>query len=218
MIHYVICTQKTEEDFWNDERHDSIKDCSCSLFVENKKGLGECYNELADNDAIDDDTFLIFMHDDIRFNDFSADNSHILEILEDSEFDVIGLAGTSSWSLKSPVLWNNSERSKWSGKVWHSHEGKEWPTDFGPIGRRCIIVDGLFIAVKKGTFKQILFDPQFTFHHYDIDFCLSAHKKGFTIGTEAIEVTHYSVGDWREDPVWYKSEKLFIEKWSKNVN
>lgn len=215
MIHYVICTQKTEDEFWADEKHDSIRGHYYTLFPQNKRGLGECYNELANKESVDDDTFLIFIHDDLRFNDFSADEANLDEILNESEFDIVGLAGTSSWTLKSPAVWNNCDQTKCSGKVWHAHKGKEWATRFGPIGQRCIIVDGLFIAVKKGIFKQIMFDPQFTFHHYDMDFCLSAHKKGFTIGTEPIDVTHYSIGDWTKDPVWYESEKLFIAKWSK---
>jgi len=223
MITIVICTRKSKDEWLETKFADFVSGTSHVIFYENTKGLSERYNEVLDYKcAQNDDNIFIMMHDDITinmesddWNIFEENLSKLEKILEESEFDIMGLAGTSSWTLKSPAVWHNSDKSKWSGLVRHSHQGKEWDTNFGPIGKRCIIVDGLFIAAKVKVFKDVKFDPQFTFHHYDMDFCLSAHQKGYTIGTVPIDVTHYSVGDFRNDPVWHESEKLFIEKWSK---
>ena len=113
-MHYVICTKQTEDEFWADKKHDFIRGYHYTLFAENSRGLGECYNELADREDINDNTFLVFIHDDIVLNDFGSGEwcETPDEKLEKSEYDVIGLAGTASWTLKSPAVWHNSDQTK----------------------------------------------------------------------------------------------------------
>jgi GT2 family glycosyltransferase len=178
------------------------------IYFENTKGLSECYNEVIE--AVDDDECVIFCHDDVKLLD-----TQILEKLEEGfkTYDIIGVAGTSKYTLNSPCLWHRSEKTAQSGKVKHSKDGNEWMVEFGPH-RPCVIVDGLFIAVKnRDALRGTRFDPQFTFHHYDMDFCLSAKRAGVNIGTIYIDLIHYSVGEWRNDEVWFQSNENFINKW-----
>lgn len=214
MIHIRCCTSKPKDKQSETQLFQSITDWPFSIiaFTSNTDGLPEMYNKCITKNMKDND-ILVLCHDDIKLNE--SDETFEKKIYESlKRFDIIGLAGTSSWTLKSPAVWNNSDKTKWSGAVRHSHEDNEWMTNFGPIGKKCIILDGLFLAMKAEVLKKVQFDEQFMFHHYDMDFCLSAHKAGLTMGTVPIDVTHYSIGDWTKDPSWYESEKKFIEKWT----
>ncbi len=196
--------------------------CNRSPILNNTEGLGTVYNRIIDEitspivslpDEYKEKQIYIFMHDDVQINE--TKESFLTKLIEGfKKFDILGLAGTSSWTLKSPAVWNNSDKTKWSGAVRHAHDGKEWMTNFGPIGNKCIILDGLFLAMKQNVLEKVKFDEQFKFHHYDMDFCLSAHKAGFTMGTVPIDVTHHSIGDWTKDPLWYESANLFVNKWT----
>jgi GT2 family glycosyltransferase len=214
-ITLVSCTKNLWEGWHDTELGASIK-CTAKIadrineeiYFENKRGLSECYNEVIE--AVDDDESIIFCHDDVKLRD-----TQILEKLKEGfkEYDIIGVAGTSKYTLNSPCLWHRSPKEHQSGQVMHSHGGREWMVNFGPP-KRCVIVDGLFIAIRnRDALKGVRFDTQFSFHHYDMDFCLSAVKAGVKIGTVPIDLTHFSVGEWRNDPVWFDSEKRFIEKW-----
>ena len=154
---------------------------------------------------------LLFVHDDIVIDH----PDKVLTTLEKSfeDFDILGLAGTASWVLGSPAVWHKSDQNKWSGSVRHADSVKSWITNFGPIGQKCVIVDGLFMAFRKDQLGDLRFDPQFTFHHYDMDFCLSAFLDKLKVGTTPIMVTHYSVGEYRGDPIWIESESKFLNKW-----
>ncbi len=78
-------------------------------------------------------------------------------------------------------------------------------------------MDGLFLALNKNAIidKGVLFDPQFHFHHYDIDFCIQANKAGLKMSTIPLHVTHQSGGlNSTSDKVWKNSENLFLTKYS----
>jgi GT2 family glycosyltransferase len=185
-------------------------DLDLHVKFENTKGLSECYNEFID-ELSDKCDIMVFIHDDVYLDDRRL-SKKLKEATEN--FDIVGLAGTGSFQVQSPAIWNNSDKESWSGAVAHQHEGKTWMTSFGTMPRRCIIVDGLFIAVKTEAFKSGLrFDEQFDFHHYDLDFCLTAHGQGLKIGTAPIWVTHTSIGEWRNNPTWSKNESKFLSKW-----
>jgi hypothetical protein len=187
--------------------------CDVELHIkfENTRGLSECYNEYIDELA-DKCDVLLFVHDDVYVDDRRM-GQKLKESLE--TFDIIGLAGTSSWQVQSPAVWNNSDNKSWSGAVAHQHNGETWMTAFGKMPKRCIIVDGLFLAIKTESLIKsgVRFDEQFDFHHYDLDFCLSAHKADLKIGTAPIWVTHTSIGEWRNNENWSQNETKFLKKW-----
>lgn len=188
---------------------DSICWTDAHIFYNNTRGLSECYNEALE---MYPDIALIFVHDDVEILD-----SDFYDRVEAgfAEFDVLGLAGTSSWTVRDRALWHFSDRDYWSGRVWHEHEGRQWCTTFGDIGRRCIVLDGLFIACQPGISTR--FDERFSFHHYDLDFCLECHMMGLTMGTINVNVVHHSVGDWNSDPVWHESNSKFLKKWRDRI-
>jgi GT2 family glycosyltransferase len=186
---------------------------STQIFLDNSRGLSECYNE-AIEETLNEEPIdaIVFLHDDIEINDM-----YLADKLQEGfeNFDILGLAGCCGrWELKSPVVWNNSDPKAWSGAVAHHQKGLTWMTPFGAVPHACVLLDGLFLAVKGSELENLRFDPQFDFHHYDLDFCLTAKQAGLKLGTTPIWVTHQSIGDWRSDPNWRVNELKFIRKWS----
>lgn len=187
-------------------------DIDFHIEYENKAGLGIIYNKYIK--MFNDNRILVFVHDDVFIEDafFCEKLNSAVE-----HFDIVGLAGTKKYSLSSPAVWHNSPKDAFTGAVAHFHQNKTWMTCFGTMPSKCLIVDGLFMAINLETVKakNLLFDEQFLFHHYDMDFCLQAFNKVLITGTWPIWVTHCSIGEYRNDKIWYESEKLFINKWRK---
>ncbi len=81
----------------------------------------------------------------------------------------------------------------------------------GPFGRRCLLMDGLFLAVNTKTTNKLNWDENVKFHHYDLIFCLEAHKQKLKMGTAAIYVTHESPGLQSFSEEFKKSDNYFKE-------
>lgn len=215
----VCATQKNEEDFWADtttgmsvKRHIECKNIDeTEIAFSNSKGLCEVYNQFLIEKY--KDYIILFVHDDIIIQDINL-KLKLNDAIKD--FDIVGVAGTSEFGLKSPVVWHNSPKTKWSGAVGHPvAEGQLQVNYFGPWPRQCMVLDGLFLAIntEKILESKVKFDEQFKFHFYDLAFCVDAHMAGHTLGTWDIPLTHFSHGDYNNDE-WRESENKFIKKYS----
>lgn len=184
--------------------------------TENKLGLSTVYNNILDN-LTDFYGCVIFVHDDVAINHFRF--SQAINILFDQGNSVVGLAGTSSAKIQAPALWHlMGSRDTLSGAVAHQFGNQIGMTSFGPMPQRCLMLDGLFLAVKISDAKKtgLRFDEQFKFHHYDLDFCLTANKLELKMSTAPIWVTHLSPGlSSLEDLSFQESQRLFLSKWTK---
>lgn len=167
------------------------------------------------------DTYMVFVHDDVSLDPIAI--SRILpEALE--RYDIVGLAGCTTAKIAKPALWHlMGPRDKQSGAVAHPIH-KDNPeiihmSSFGPYPQRCIMMDGLFLAVNVGKLLDagVKFDesnPSIS-HFYDLDFCLSANKAGLKMSTWPIYVTHRSPGLLSiEDEQWKAGQEWFIKKWA----
>lgn len=178
----------------------------------NKKGLSTLYNEFLNKKEYEKD-ILLFVHDDVEIEDL-----FLVEKLNDSPYVVSGLAGCNQIDLAKPPAWHlMSDRNSQLGEVSHTKEGKVWTTVFGPTKGRALLIDGLFIAVnvEKALEKQIKFDEEFDFHHYDLAFCLDCNSKKASVGVIPIRVVHHGLGDSMLTPEWNTSSKKFREKFLK---
>ena len=158
----------------------------------------------------------MFVHDDVEIHSVDL-KQRLNKAIE--KYDIVGVAGSSSHSLKSPVLWHNSPREQWSGAVEHPvvEDGDTYSTNyFGEYPKQVITLDGLFLAVnmEKALEHELSFDEQFDFHFYDLDFSVSASTKGMKCGTWNIPTTHYSHGNY-DNPSWRENEQKYIKKWKK---
>jgi len=110
-------------------------------------------------------------------------------------------------------LWHTMcDPKTFSGAVSHfDSTGKEFVTSFGSFGKRCLLMDGLFLAVNTKTTKAVNWDENVKFHHYDLLFCLEANKLKLKLGTAPIYVTHESPGLQGFSEEFKKSDSYFKE-------
>jgi hypothetical protein len=54
-------------------------------------------------------------------------------------------------------------------------------------------MDGLFLAVDMLRIGNVRFDTRFTFHLYDLDFCLTAHFANLVLRITNVYVQHASL-------------------------
>ena len=190
------------------------------IVTDNKRGLPEVYNEYINEN--NKNKIVLFVHDDVEIHDLM-----LVEKLNQSPWDITGLAGGSEFKITEQNLWHLcTERTTHSGAVTHPSvtfennqinkiPGQYSVTNFGPSPKRCLVVDGLFIAVniEAALTVDFKFDTRHEFHHYDIASCLLANSKKLKIGTYPISVLHHGVGDSYLTPEWTQSNKDFIKNW-----
>ena len=189
------------------------------LFVQpdNRESLATTYNQVLDL-SLHDPALLVFVHDDVLIADFFWDRA-LRQALE--RFDIVGLAGTtrrhpnqSSWCWIDPDMTQVESNQYLSGVVAH---GSGFPPRnigcFGDTGRKCLLLDGLFLAADSRSLHQhnVRFDPAFDFHFYDLDFCRQAEASGLSMGTMAITVLHDSKNVY--DHSWRQQYKRYLSKW-----
>jgi hypothetical protein len=205
----LLCDKRYNDDLFDFE-----------IVKDNKDGLPEVYNRyLFERHK---DKILLFVHDDLEIHDLN-----LVEKLNESPWDITGLAGTSQFQFQDKNLWHVcAPRESFSGCVTHPlviQNGKELQVDqtkkmstlFGPWPQRCLILDGLFLAVNVERALQVewKFDERHKFHHYDIASCLSANEKKLTMGTWPIFVLHHGLGNSFMTPEWEESNKIFKDSW-----
>jgi len=187
-----------------------------SVTFENGLGLAEIYNrEIRATPEIDN---VVFVHDDVWIEDsFIVDR--VAEGL--SQFDIIGVAGNRRRSPRQPgwmVLddqWTRDELQFLSGHVAHGVYPFGDLTIFGPVPAPCELLDGVLLAAKKSTLirSDVFFDPRFSFHFYDMDFCRTARQRGLRLATWSIGVTHQSKGN-PDTQEWREGYRKYLDKWT----
>ena len=185
----------------------------------NKIGLPEIYNTYITKEYLNDYEGIIFVHDDVYIDDLKFIEKLRTRFKEG--YSVVGLAGASSAKIGKPALWHlMSERGHQAGAVAHPYnDTTTYVTTFGPTPRPCLIMDGLFLAINCEKFKKtpVKFDEQFTFHHYDLDFCLQCNEHKHKLVAININVIHNSPGLLNPDSkMFLDSQDKFIKKYAKN--
>ena len=159
------------------------------------------------------------MHDDIIIE---SDLFKKIPELQ-TRFDVIGVAGTTECKLEQPALWHimggGFQGGKLHGAVAHINDDKKYMTAFGAYPHRAVLIDGVFMAIKKEVFSSVRFDEENPagFHFYDLSYSLEAHKQGFKVGVGDITVTHASPGLREFTEEFNNGQEYFLNKW-KNDN
>lgn len=199
---------------------DAVKDdISLVINANNKIGLAKAYNrQLVPENLIKHD-IVLFVHDDVFIDDMKL-RGKLYVAMETLKYDIVGLAGTSALKIGKPALWHQmSTRETWSGAVSHPIDKSTQlaVTSFGPWPKRCLVLDGLFLAVNLARVLEVgwKFNEDYMYHHYDISSCLDANKLKLKMGTYPINTTHSSPG-LRDinDTAFQKSQDIFLSNYS----
>jgi len=78
------------------------------------------------------------------------------------------------------------------------------------------VLDGLFLAVDMRTIGNVRFDPGFSFHLYDLDFCLTAHFQSLVLGTTNVYAEYGSAGQF-DSPANQQAMQVFRMKWRNTI-
>ena len=222
MIEIVSATRRTASDFAsNSALGQSLRRLGfdarlkASLAFANRAGLPTVFNSRIL--AADSSEVLVFMHDDVWIDDhFFADR--VIEGLR--SFDVVGVAGNRrrvpgqpAWAfVDTNFTWD--EPSNLSGSVAHGSQPWGTVSAFGPVPQECELLDGVLLAARKTLLlaHHLLFDPRFSFHFYDMDFCRSARQASLRLGTWPIAITHQSGGAFG-NAAWQQHYAAYLAKW-----
>ena len=182
---------------------------------ENSRPLPEIFNRAIDAAGADDT--IVFVHDDVWIDDW-----YVAHRLEDAlaAFDVVGVAGNrrrlpkqQSWAFAGGTRREHFDNL--SGGIFHGPPERAVPSRFGPTPLEVKLMDGVFIAARARTLRErgVRFDPRFSFHFYDTDFCRSCERAGLRMGTWPIALTHRSAGENWAGPAWDDAYRAYLEKW-----
>lgn len=221
---FVVATRLPESKFWKQsptgrslQKLQGKSNVRLHIHHNNKKGLGEVYAaELINEDS----DYIVFLHDDVWLMD-----ENLLEIIHAdlSVADIIGVAGTRHRHSRQPA-WCFSkittgggfvvDGANQSGVVGHGDPQRcEW-SNFGSVGQRCKLLDGVFIAIHTARIKQsnVNFSKEFDFHFYDMDFCRSADRQGLWMKTSNIRLIHSSSGAFGTES-WWNGYRKYLSVW-----
>lgn len=211
---FVSCTRGSKEET---DLYHSLRKLGADrfhFFEDNRSGLSHCYNSVLD-EKLAGDGVIIFVHDDVVLGDLYI-REKLAGAFDELGYAIAGLAGTSDFKISpylNPTTWMQPPLEACSGAVEHQPAGQPASMEaYGPVPKRCVVLDGLFLAVDLKKLGSLRFDEQFPFHFYDLDFCLTAHRAGLALGTVNIYVTHRSHGNRRSDE-FKKAQGRFHAKW-----
>lgn len=221
-IHIVSATRSDRDNFWNNGAlGQSLRRLADDnrlvpwIAYNNRQGLPTIYNQAINGKTAGD--AVVFIHDDVWLDDmFFGDR--IVDALE--KFDVVGIAGNRrrqpgqpGWAfVDTNFSWD--QREYLSGAVAHGQSAFGRPTHYGVTPAPCELLDGIMLASKVDCLVEsnCLFDEQFKFHFYDLDFCRTASNSGLELGTWPISVTHQSGGAFGT-PTWWEGYQKYVGKW-----
>ncbi len=185
-------------------------------FIENnREGLSTCYNRILD-EKTGRDEIVIFVHDDVTIGDLFL-HEKITEAFDQKNYAIAGLAGTSDFKIHPDVgvtsCFFGQRPDAFSGAVEHYISGSSTiMTVYGPTPKRCVALDGLFLAIDLRKIGHVRFEERLAFHFYDLDFCLTAHQAGLILGTINVYVTHRSGGGFSSQ-AFKEAQTTFRAKW-----
>ena len=175
------------------------------------KGLSQVYNECAKEAKY---PYLCFVHEDVIIHTENWGNILINDV-QNQLTGVIGVAGTQSLS-KHPYSWWSVDPS--SNKINLIQRGKDgqmlnWKNNNLPALSEVLVLDGVFLFLKKSIWEEIQFDEiNFPFfHYYDIDFTFAISGKYSNFVSSRILIEHLSIGKLNDD--WFSAAFRFVEKW-----
>ncbi len=205
MLEIISATRLNEDQFWASsplglslKRLEKDKRIVPRITYGNRAGLPSIYNNAITGET--SDNMMAFVHDDVWIDDFNFFHSVSAGL---REFDVIGVAGNKrrvhgqpSWMFTDTRLEADSPENL-SGSIANG-EGPfgSLVSYFGLTAQQCELLDGVILATRRSHLvdNNILFDPRFMFHFYDLDFCRQARAAGLILGTWPIAITHQSTG------------------------
>jgi len=162
--------------------------------------------------------FLCFVHEDVTFHTPGWGGAFV-NALQQKSVGFLGLAG-STLKTHNPSPWwithSNPLADKYR-KVHFIQSGVPQFKSSAPMDslQEVLCLDGFLLACRAETWRLTCFDEKTLtdFHFYDMDICLTAHRKGFKnfVFTQC-NIEHHSTGSINKG--WIRSAESFQKKWA----
>jgi GT2 family glycosyltransferase len=215
MISIIICSRKTDisksQQINLGETIGIAFEIICIDNSENKYSIFQAYNLGASQAKF---PFLCFIHDDILFQTANW-GSNLLHHFEDSEFGLIGVAG-SQYKSKYLSGWGCPPKFMRVNITEIHLDGFKNVMYFNPTENKLeevICIDGVFMATRKSIWEEYKFDEKtFSgFHCYDMDYSLQVYQK-YKVGVcFDINIVHFARASYKK--AWFETTKILYNKW-----
>ena len=176
--------------------------------------LSEAYNIILEQSSND---IVILCHDDIYFDKKVWGNKILKHFERNPNHGILGVAGSVELP-KSGKWWEDP--TKMRGIVNHEHNGKKWESKYSnSLGNKVddvVIIDGLFMALKRDRLVNNFDEEVKGFHFYDVSFSFKNFLGGSKIGVMYdVRITHKSIGQTNDE--WEVNRSNFAEKYYENL-
>lgn len=180
MISIIICSRSSDIPSSFRKNIESTVGVDHEIIVidnsENKYSIFAAYNR---GISLSQYPYLCFVHDDVLFKTDSW-GKKMIEHLNDPKTGIIGIAGGKIMA-KTPAQWSNDSvcinivQYK-KDKIYTDKK----PVDFSGNRQQAILLDGVFLCMRRNLSEKIHFDETFEgFHGYDYDICVQSATSGF---------------------------------------
>lgn len=162
--------------------------------------------------------YLCFVHEDVFFHSKNWGVS-VIDHLQQPKTGIIGLAGgdlvtriPASWSTLISMSENIIKSDKTGKKQTVIAQN---PKSYNKSRRSAILLDGVFMCMRRKLFDQIQFDEQFSgFHGYDFDISIQSTLAGFNnYVIYDVDLEHFSRG--KTDGTYFRNLIQVFKKWEK---
>jgi len=179
----------------------------------NQYTIFSAYNEGVARSSFD---ILCFMHEDILIHT-SNWGQKIATHLNMPQAGIIGICGGStltkvpaSWSLFDQKMYILQSDAGGNKSVLHNtgHDSQS-------TSKSALVLDGVFLCVRKSLFQTIRFDDvTFSgFHAYDLDICIQSYLAGYNnYAINDVLIEHFSNGHHNKQ--WILNTMALTDKWS----
>jgi len=164
--------------------------------------------------------YLCFVHEDVFFHT-SDWGEKVISHLQDTKTGIIGVAG-SDLVTRIPASWANMISQ--GHNIILTDNAREKPTEiillpknYNLSKRSSIILDGLFMCMRKDLTNKIHFDENLKgFHGYDYDISLQSIMAGYTnYVIYDIKLEHFSGG--KTSILYFRNLISIFKKWENNL-
>ncbi len=183
---------------------------------ENKYSIFSAYNK---GFLLSKYPYLCFVHEDVLFHTQNW-GEVIIKHLQVPKTGIIGLAG-GDLVPRVPSMWwalNPTEKI-----IQTDINGKKqsikncYPKDYNKPTRSVVLLDGVFLCMKRELFDKIKFDETLEgFHCYDYDIAIqSIHAGYYNYVVFDIDIEHFSIGNM--NGIYYRNLIKVFKKWENQL-
>lgn len=219
MISIIICSTKPNIPISLRENIEKTVGVNYELVVidnsSNKYSIFSAYNRGVERSLY---PYLCFIHEDVLFKT-TGWGEKIINHLSDKKTGIVGIAG-GKIATKIPASWSTGGRILYITQ--HQHRKKKSlllkePHSFTGVRLPAVILDGVFLSMRKELFETIKFDENIDgFHGYDYDISIQSKVAGYinyVIYDTLLE--HFSEGNTTKQ--YYINLIKIFRKWENHL-